>query len=162
MRIPRNLCSMHRLDGTYTLKLIASNGTIQSAPAILTLSVQGQGPPARVTFANIKAVLGPAGPCASTCHSPDGTATPPVFFADRQAGLVERTDTAAFYAEVRSRINFTDIVASPLLRKPAGHHHNGISGSPVNGFDDTKVPGEAGRESYDLFVNWILADAPLN
>jgi hypothetical protein len=81
---------------------------------------------------------------------------PPVFFAETGG---PRTDLAAFYAEIRSRINFTDIVASPLLRKPSGRHHSG--GQPGN-FDSTLLPGEAGRADYDKFLNWILAGAPFD
>ncbi|HRI09671.1 MAG TPA: hypothetical protein PKW35_17740, partial [Nannocystaceae bacterium] len=59
--------------------------------------------------------------------------------------------------EVRSRVNMTDLVASPLLRKPSGNHHGG---NLVAKFDTTKEPGDASRELYDLFLNWILSGAP--
>jgi len=69
-----------------------------------------------------------------------------------------------FYTELRGRINFTEIVASPLLRKPSGNHH---SGGQRNGFDTSLAPGQlvggqngAGRGSYDLFLNWMLNGAP--
>ena len=71
-----------------------------------------------------------------TCHTSNaqGIQRPPVFFGlaganpdiDRNGdGIVNAADDALFYAEVRGRINFTDVGASALLRKPAGHHHNG-------------------------------------
>ena len=60
-------------------------------------------------------------------------------------------------SEVRSRINFTDIAASPLLRKPSGNHHKGLL---VAGFNASAAPGDAARARYDLFLNWILNGAP--
>ena len=66
-------------------------------------------------------------------------------------------DDEWFHAEVRSRVNFTDIAASPLLRKPSGFHH---SGGRIVGFDSTAAPGDPARSTYDLFLNWILAGAP--
>ncbi len=141
-------------DGTYVLQLVARNGAIQSEPARLTLVVNSalSPAPAVTNFANIKDALKADG-CAS-CHSPGGSPVPPVFFAGE--GGSDRTDEAAFYAEVRSRINFTDIVASPLLRKPSGHHHNG---GQLTGFDSTALPGSPARAGYDLFLNWILNGA---
>jgi hypothetical protein len=58
---------------------------------------------------------------------------------------------------VRGRINFTDIVASPLLRKPSGNHHNGGSRP---GFNASQTPGNVGRADYDMVLNWILNGAP--
>ena len=58
---------------------------------------------------------------------------------------------------MRSRINFTDLVASPLLRKPSNNHHNGLLRP---GFSADKAPGDSARASYDLFLNWILNGAP--
>ena len=69
----------------------------------------------------------------------------------------DATDDRWFYEEIRSRVNFTDIVASPLLRKPSGSHHFGGRGP---GFDATRPPGDAARARYDLFLNWILNGAP--
>ena len=148
-------------EGTYTLRLIASNGATQSAPATLTLRVQVAPPPDKVVFNDVKTVLESTTCASGGCHLPrnppdDSLLGPPVFFAET-AG--PRTDLTAFYAEIRSRINFTDIVASPLLRKPSGRHHSG--GQPGN-FDSTLLPGEPGRADYDKFLNWILADAPFN
>ena len=85
---------------------------------------------------------------------------PPVFYTneDRNGdGTIDAADDAWFYEEVRGRINFTDIAASPLLRKPSGNHHGG---NLVIGFDTTKAPGDPARNRYDLFLNWILAGAP--
>jgi len=148
-------------DGSYVLQLVAGNGTTQSAPAQLTLVVNNALTPAPSTirFADIKAAI-QGGQCTN-CHSPSGTLPrPPLFYTnyDRNGdGVVDATDDAWFYAEIRSRINFTDIVASPLLRKPSGHHHGG---NAQLGFNDTLSPGSSGRSNYDLFLNWILNGAP--
>ena len=96
------------------------------------------------------------------CHSPTGTQPrPPVFYTneDRNGdGTVgDATDDAWFYEEVRGRINFTDLAASPLLRKPSNNHHGG---NLVIGFDASKAPGETARARYDLFLSWILNGAP--
>jgi cytochrome c553 len=150
--------------GTYTLQLVASNGSVQSAPATLTLVVAaGLAPaPAAIRFADIKKAMQDGNRCTQ-CHSPTGSQPrPPLFYSneDRNGdGTVgDATDDAWFHAEVRSRVNFTEIGSSPLLRKPSGNHH---SGGLIPGFDATKAPGDPARASYDLFLNWILNGAPL-
>ena len=150
-------------DGTYVLQLVASSGSTSSAPAQLRVVVKAALSPApsAIRFANIKAVMQEGNRCTQ-CHSPTGTQPrPPVFYSneDRNGdGTVgDATDDAWFYAEVRSRINFTDVAASPLLRKPSGNHHKGLL---IAGFNATAEPGDAARERYDLFLNWILAGAP--
>ena len=152
------------VDGTWVLQLVASSGTAQSAPAQLQLVVKGalSPAPAAVRFADIKATMQTGNACTS-CHALEGTgARPPVYYAndDRNGDGIagDATDDAWFHAEVRGRINFTDIAASPLLRKPAGNHHNG---GKLAGFDTSATPGDPAREKYDLFLNWILAGAPL-
>lgn len=150
-------------DGTYVVQLIATGSGVDSAPVQLTIVVDSNPTvpaPSTIRFSNIKAVLQAPGAC-TTCHVPGGTGGPPVVYnnidrnSDGTAG--DATDDAWFYAEVRSRINFTDIVASPLLRKPSNNHHNG---GLQPGFDTSLAPGQPGRASYDLFLNWILNGAP--
>jgi len=150
-------------NGTYVLQLIASNGTTQSTPASLTLVVNNAltPDPSAIRFADIKTVLQNPVTCV-TCHTPPGTAAikPPIFYSDIDRngdGIVNATDTSWMYKEVRGRVNFTDIVASPLLRKPSNNHHNGLL---QTGFDASLAPGDAGRANYDLFLNWILNGAP--
>lgn len=148
-------------DGTYLLRLVAGNGSTSSAPVTLKLVVNnGLAPnPSAIRFADVKAVLQGAG--CTTCHAPAAvTARPPIFYTniDRNAdGVVDATDDAWFYKEVRGRVNFTDVVASPLLRKPSNNHHNGLL---QPGFDASLEPGSAGRANYDLILNWILNGAP--
>jgi mono/diheme cytochrome c family protein len=153
-------------NGTYVLQLIVGNGTTQSDPVSLTLIVNNalSPVPTAIRFADIKAVLqanaGSNG--CTTCHTaaPVGGQKPPILYTsdDRNGdSLFDATDDAWFYKELRGRINFTDIVASPLLRKPSGNHHNGAQRP---GFDTSLAPGAAGRANYDLFLNWILNGAP--
>ena len=149
-------------DGTYVLSLVASRATAQGEPKLVMLVVDnGLSPaPSAIRFADIKATMQGADLC-TTCHSATGNPPlPPVHFAneDRNGdGVVDAIDDAWFYAEVRSRINFTDIDDSPLLRKPSGNHH---AGATVLGFDTRALPGQPVRAKYDLFLNWILAGAP--
>ena len=153
-------------NGTYLVQLVASNGAIRGAPAQLKIVVDGALAiaPAAIRFADIKSVLQStaAGCTNSGCHSSGGTGViPPLFYTniDRNGdGIVgDATDDLWFYTETRGRINFTDIVASPLLRKPAGKHHNGLQRP---GFNTSVEPGQPTRASYDLFLNWILNGAP--
>ena len=95
---------------------------------------------------------------------------PPIFYTDEiRAGTGSATDATNlhwFYTELRGRINFTDLVASPLLRKPSGHHHGADFPNPNSlvlpraGFDTSLVPGAPGRADYDKVLNWILNGAP--
>lgn len=148
--------------GTYVVRLVASNGSVQSAPAEIRVVVAaGAANPADVRFADIKAAMQASGSCTQ-CHSPTGTLPrPPVYYSneDRNGdGTVgDATDDRWFYEEVRSRINFTEIAASPLLRKPSNNHHGGRL---VSGFDASKAPGDPARARYDLFLGWILNGAP--
>lgn len=149
-------------NGTYVLQLVASNGSTQGAPAQVKLVVDTSlsPKPSAIRFADIKAAI-QSGSCTN-CHSPTGQLPrPPLYYTneDRNGDGVagDATDDAWYYAEVRSRINFTDIAASPLLRKPSGHDHGG---KIQPGFDTSAAPGSPERAKYDLFLNWILAGAP--
>ena len=147
--------------GTYVLSLVASNASARSAPRLLSLVVENRlaPDPSAIRFSDIKAALQDGQECQS-CHAPASSLRAPIAFTtyDRDGdGGITPTDDAWFYAEVRSRINFAEIVASPLLQKPAGEHHFGGLGK---GFDTTLAPGQPGRAKYDLFQNWILNGAP--
>jgi hypothetical protein len=149
--------------GTYVVQLVTGNGGVQSAPAQLTIVVSNSlaKAPAAIRFADIKATMQEGNRCTS-CHSADGQQPrPPVFYTnmDRNEDGIsgDATDDTWFHAEVRSRINFTDLAASALLRKPSGNHHGG---NLISGFDASKPPGDPARERYDLFLNWILNGAP--
>lgn len=151
-------------NGTYTVRLVASAGNVQSAPADIQIVVDNTlaKAPADIRFADIKAVLqSPEAGCTnSNCHAPGGTQSAPVYYTnlDRNGdGVINSVDEDWHYAEVRGRVNFTEIVSSPLLRKPSGNHHNGALRP---GFDTSAAPGQAARANYDLFLNWILNGAP--
>jgi len=149
-------------DGTYVLSLVVGNDSAQSAPKLLTLVVNNALTPApnAIRFSNIKAVLQDGQKCQG-CHSPTSPLPAPITFTndDRDGDGVAgtATDDAWYYAEVRSRINFAEIAASELLRKPAGLHHRGGRGE---GFDTSAAPGQPARAKYDLFLNWALNGAP--
>ncbi len=155
-------------DGAYVLRLIASAGSTQSAPATLKLVVNNGLPyvPTALRFADIKSILqGEKGGCG-TCHNSASAVLPPIYYIgpgqntdfDRNGdGVVNATDDQWFHAEVRGRINFTDIAASPLLRKPSGNHHNGAQRP---GFAASFEPGHSARAEYDMVLNWILNGAP--
>ena len=149
------------VDGTYVLSVVASNASAQSAPTSLTLVVNNTltPDPSAIRFSDIKAALQDGNECQG-CHAPSSPLNPPIAFTnyDRNGdGAVTPTDDAWYYAEVRSRINFEEIVASALLQKPSGHHHFGGRGP---GFDTSLAPGQPGRAKYDLFLNWALNGAP--
>jgi mono/diheme cytochrome c family protein len=149
-------------NGTYVVQLVASAGSTQSTAARINIVVDSALSPApsAVRFSDIKTMLQTS--TCTNCHSPTGSLPrPPLFYTneDRNGdGTVgDATDDAWYYAEVRSRVNFTDMVASPLLRKPSGNHHGG---NFVQGFDTTVAPGNPARAKYDLVLNWILNGAP--
>ena len=161
-------------NGTYVVQLVASQGTTSSTPKALTIIVDNSLPyvPSALRFADIKAALQNlavgSGQC-TTCHQNGGNGTllPPIWYTSYdRAGTGnggDATNDHWFYTELRGRINFTDIVASPLLRKPSGHHHgaNLVPGViPRLGFDMSLAPGAAGRSDYDKVLNWILNGAP--
>ena len=154
-------------DGAYVLQLVSSKGTATSVPAQLRIAVDSTlaYDPTALRFADIKATLqSPVGGC-TTCHQPggNGAVTPPIWYASYdRAGTGIGTENSPtndhwFYTELRGRINFTDWIASPLLRKPSGNHHNG---NLRTGFDTSQAPGAPGRADYDKFVSWIVNGAP--
>ncbi|MGZ8256908.1 MAG: hypothetical protein ACXW1C_03580, partial [Gallionella sp.] len=145
------------VNGSYVLQLITTKGAAVSSPKTLTLVVNSAllPLPSAIRFANIKPVL--QGSCVG-CHVVNGAAPISYDNVDRNDdGLTNATDDAWLYAEVRGRINFSDIESSQLLRKPSGEHHNG---GLQTGFDSTAAPGNALRNNYDLFLNWALNGAP--
>lgn len=158
-------------DGTYTVQLITGNGTSSSVAATQTIVVDSTlgWDPQQVSFNNgtaanqIRDIFQSGGGGCTSCHtSGGGNPVPPVFFNDafdRSGTGVLATNRAWLYKEVRGRINFDDIVASAILRKPSGNHHNG---GLRTGFDSSQTVGNAGRQDYDKLVAWILRGAPEN
>ncbi len=160
-------------NGDYSVQLVASSGGVESAPATLKIHVDNTITPApsAVTWADVKNILQNNSPpggatLCTTCHTPGTTAlVPPIFYVasfDRSGTGVAATNDFWLYTEVVGRVNFTDIIASPILRKPSGHHHGGnpIPGTFQTGFDTSQPVGDPARANYDQVVSWILNGAP--
>jgi hypothetical protein len=135
-------------DGSYELELVVCNASGNSAPdrVMVTIDSAMSLPPSAIRFdTHIKPIL--QGDCV-TCHNPmgNGSVLPPVFYSEPAPG--ENRDV---YEEVRARVDLNDPLASPLLTKPLGRHHNGAQRV---GFD---LDGD--RSRYDLFLDWILEGA---
>ena len=167
-------------NGTYVLQLVVGNGTTQSTPVQVKVTIDstmGTGGkfPAIPKFADIKAVLqGPPG--CSSCHQPNGG--PPIYYIDAvdrngdgitgSQASPNSIDDNWFWTELRGRINFTDVAASPLLRRPTSVQHG--AGYIVLDPNDTTSCSTCGAAyttygaynaaAYNMFVNWILNGAP--
>jgi mono/diheme cytochrome c family protein len=164
----------------YGVQLIASKGNVNSDPVILAIAASSVPDtastplPSKIRFSHIKTILA-QGTCI-TCHSPTSISIPqpPIMYGDIDrdrdgvvASAVNGTDDVWFYNELKGRINFADIEGSPLLRKPAGHHHGG-GGLPQLGFGNVASgvaaeqlpPGDVQRANFNVLLNWILNGAP--
>lgn len=180
------------VKGTYVLQLIVSNGSMQSAPATVNVDIEAPGtlvlPIAakNIHFSDIKAFLQSTVPGCTGCHS-NGTTSlatwsygPPILYdnVDRNgdgtvdSGTPGSIDDLWFYTELRGRLNFTDIDASPLLLKPTGHHHGGglviDTSSTTACSGTTSYPacqpyatlGDYYKAQYNKIVLWALNGAP--
>jgi mono/diheme cytochrome c family protein len=184
-------------NGTYVVQLVVGNGTTPSAPVQINVTIATPGTaalpiaPANIHFADIKAILQgtvPIPPANSInfpdfqgctgCHShTDPQAIggiPPIFYDNYDRDGLNGTDPNDdnwFYNDLRGRINFTDVAASPLLRKPTGNHHYG--GFILNSTDTTPCAspaypacspyatlGDYFKAQYNKIVLWILNGAP--
>lgn len=148
-------------SGTYWVNLTASSSSATSPTVKLIIVVDTAlaTDPDDLRFSDIKTILQGAPGFCSGCHTAGGG--PPIWYTnfDRNAdGLTNATDDNWFYTELRGRINFSDIAASPLLRKPTGNHHGGGTVLNINGL----APGDpaAARVAYDKILGWILNGAP--
>jgi hypothetical protein len=164
------------VNATYTVRLVVSNGSSTSDPALLTLTVDNTilYTPSNIRFSDIQTAFQTTLPCTG-CHTHASSSgavgtppwepnafTPPIFYTDYNRGGTPGTandgaftadatdDDYWFYLMLRGRINLTEPAASPLLRKPTGNHHGGGPG--------VLLP----EPEYSLFVNWILNGAPYN
>ncbi len=155
-------------DGTYVVQLVASNSDASSVPTQLTIVVNSALPyaPSALRFAgagpglNIKDILQAGAAGCTTCHKPGGNGTVMPVQATRTTPPICSGSTPSCTGASTSPTG----VASPLLRKPSGHHHGAnfpLRGViPLAGFESGLVPGSAGRADYDKVVSWILNDAP--
>lgn len=146
-------------NGLYRLQLVVGNGTTQSAPVTVNITIDTPGSAAlpkaasAINFSDIKGILQGSAGC-SGCHQPGGD--PPIYYIDydrngdgtTDSGQPNSLDDLWFWTELRGRINFTDVAASPLLMKPTGHHHGG---GPIL---------TVGDPSYNMILLWILNGAP--
>jgi hypothetical protein len=177
------------MNGDYVLQLVVANGSTQSDPEQVTITIDSALTPAQtaIVFSDIKAVLQAAETTTCVgCHeqSIDGSAfggIPPIYYGrmtvyptvtdfDRDGDSdVDADDEFEYYTAVRGRVNFTDVTASPLLRKPTGNHHYGghvldfsnvtACAAPCSGY---ATWGDYYRAQYNLLVNWIVNGAPYN
>jgi hypothetical protein len=165
---------------TNVLRLRVGNGATQSDPVEVTVKIDNTLSPApsAIRFADIKAVLKSNSAGCTGCHYVGGG--PPIFYSnisnldfDRNGdSFVDATDDKWFYTELRGRINFTDIAASPLLSKPSGKHHGGglvfntanvTACAVAPAYPDCAPYATLGAyyaAKYNMFVNWILNGAP--
>lgn len=137
------------------------------------------------TFANIKTILQDAKKTTNcySCHFSGAfgvgyTYAPPIAYGtnvgadfDRDGNVVvDSNDDYEFYKALRGRVNLTDFLASPLLRKPTGHHHNAGAVLDVTatgtacGAAPACAPfanyGAYSQAVYDTFLDWIQHGAP--
>lgn len=149
-------------NGTYVVRLTATGNGLTDTKDITVLVDNTNAPnPATLNFAAIQAQFTTSTCNSAGCHSGNNAALsgnankPPLSYNSADYASVNE-----FYNTVRSRINFTDVVASPLLRKPSGKHHGGgVLAQPQ--FDTSMPLGTSpARSGYDLFVEWIMAGAP--
>lgn len=177
-------------DGdTCVVSLTVANAAGQTDTRQVTLTKDGL-IPATPTFADVRAMFGHDAVTCLGCHFDTGNdpaatgSVPPIFYTDYNRGGAmgtagDGTYTASasdddywFYKELRGRVNLSDPSASPLLRKPTGHHHGGN-----NPLDFTSASacvaapgfpaclpyatlGAFNQAQYGMLVNWIVNGAP--
>lgn len=137
--------------------------------------------PKPTTFATIKSILQNGNTVGCTgCHF-DGVGgagssyAPPIAYTDydRDGDTdIDAADDFEFYRALRGRVNLTDFLASPLLRKPTGYHH---AGGPILDFANATacvapagfpqcLPfityGDYSIAVYNTFLDWIEHGAP--
>ncbi|MEO8342464.1 MAG: hypothetical protein ABI536_01490 [Gallionella sp.] len=160
-------------SGTYALPIAAANIHFSDIKSILQDTVPIPGGSGNF----------PAFQYCTGCHAPGGG--PPIFYinavdrnmdgtvgTDGATPVANPTDDQWFWTELRGRINFTDVAASPLLRKPSGYHHGGglifdtTSTTPCvasPGYPACQPYATLGayyKAQYNKIVLWILNGAP--
>ena len=148
--------------GDYGVRLTVRNGSGASDSKTITVTVDASFPdPASIRFASVKNILRnvvhPGGTCIS-CHIDGAATTTPVAYTDIDrdgVGGVTATDDAWFYKELVGRVNLTEIIDSPLLRKPTGNHHGG--GAPIVLTGGSPPPG---LSNFSKVYYWILNGMP--
>ena len=155
-------------DGDYVVRLTVGNGSASDTKTITIVANATFPTPAAIKFVSVKNILqnvvhaGTSQTCVA-CHDNGGVAPavsndPPVAFNtfDRDtSGGIDATDDTWLLKEVVGRVNFTDITASPLLRKPAGNHHNGAATISLAGGS-----AATGLSDFSKVYHWILNGTP--
>jgi hypothetical protein len=153
--------------GLYTVELIVNDGSSDSTPVTQTLVSAAANPdPNSIRWQDIRNILQntggilPGTPCTGCHFVASGNFGPPVFYDDYDrvgdGNPVSAANVHQFYLDMRARLNFTDVEASLLLRRPSGHHH---PGGLLDGFD-VNNQGTGNRVHYDTILNWIANGAP--
>jgi mono/diheme cytochrome c family protein len=148
--------------GAAQIRLTVSSGALSDSKTITITADDTFPDPATLKFAQVKDVLQnvvhqtsqPASVKCVLCHvTPLVTPTPPIIYSnfdrDGSGGAPDSTDDDWFLKALAGRVNLTEIDASPLLRKPAGNHHNGAD--PFN-----LTTGVAGLRNYSIVYHWIV------
>ena len=146
------------VEGEHVVRLVVTRAGLSSEPVDVSVfaSAPAVMPVVPVSFADVKSTVLS---CTTSCHVSGNDITPVSLHVGANPG--DQVNDDALHAALRSRVNLTDIAASPLLRKPAGHQHGGARIVPPAGaFDDTARPGDPARSSYDVLLDWALAGAP--
>lgn len=173
-------------DGAYVLRLVASNGTTQSAPADITIHVQntsaswGSVPlPKNIRFSDIRAILqsnfaGPVygatnGAGCSGCHNPGGGYNMAVFYSDANRVGNSCVDSLVYEetgpcTDAQNMHQFyLDIRARINFSDPEDSlilrkptGHH-HGGGQVDGFGASTTDG---MRYYNIFLEWIMNGAP--
>lgn len=140
----------------YQVELVSSRNGVQSEPAQLTLYVN-DGSARSFKLTDVETTL----VNCTGCHQYGGT---PLLAFDGSDGGGGIGDKTRLHNTLVSLLNFDDLGASQLLRKPSGEHHSGGKRAGFFLTDDLNgaaVPvGDVKRQNHDLLVNWALAGAP--
>lgn len=133
------------------------------------------------TFATIKSIIQNTNTLGCTsCHyngagGVGDSYAPPIAYTDYDRdgdSDVDADDDYEFYKALRGRVNLTDFLASPLLRKPTGNHHGGATVIDTTSATVCVAPagfpqclpfanfGAYSTAVYNTFLDWIEHGAP--
>lgn len=134
--------------GVYRVQLVVGDGETDSEPAIATIAAF-DGFAERSFASDIAPIF--SADCQS-CHSA-GLST-----SIEGIGVLF-DDPFDLYDNVVSYVNFADVAASPIVKKPTGKQH-GAGATPRAGFD--LAGGFANKDNYDKLIQWISEGAQNN
>ncbi len=176
-----------RVDGAATGRPVQPSGTLTDPTFLATAATNTPTYAAfakPTTFATIRSIIQNLNTVQCTsCHNASaatGTSGgPPISYEsyDRNGNTIagDAVDEYEFYRALRGRVNLTDFLASPLLRKPTGNHHGGygvlrpsdttVCNAPAESWPECQPFATYGAYStavYDTFLDWIEHGAPYN